>query len=70
MRSVHFYYPVGPEAEAVLTLLTRPERLERDMAALGRLAAGARPCSLIVDGTDGPFRQGQSAPCPSGALHF
>lgn len=62
----------GPlRAEAILTLVTRPERLARDRVVFERIAASMRTCSTVhrADG-EAPHTTGVGPRCPAEAVWF
>jgi hypothetical protein len=70
-RSVTARYMADIQAEAVLTLVTRPGRLAADMAAFAAAAASMRTCTTSFRNTDGSaFTIGTGAPCPEEARWF
>lgn len=71
---LHAYYPLGPPgrggenapSEAILRLVTRPDRLARDLVAFRRLAASVRTCSARWPAMSGrrPSVVGVGPRCP------
>jgi len=59
-------YRADVPAEAILTLVTRPERLARDLATFRRMAASLRTCSSLWPAVNGhrPFVVGVGPRCP------
>ena len=70
IRSVKAYYPADGESEAVLTLITRPERVRRDMPTFEAAAASFRTCKSIWKGPKRPFTIGYGVRCPRGSKWF
>ena len=70
VRSVTgLYDSVGAEAEAVVTLVSRPERLSRDMVAFRALARSLWACNGGWRRPDGSL-MGKGRPCPKGVRWF
>jgi hypothetical protein len=63
IRSVKARYFADTEAEAVLTLVTRPERLQNDMDAFKVTATSFRTCKSIWHGNKGQFTIGHGPLC-------
>jgi hypothetical protein len=70
LRSVKARYLADIEAEAVLRLVTRPERLRADMRTFERTAASFRTCKTVWHGPNGRFTVGQGALCPRSSRWF
>lgn len=70
-RSVTARYMADIEAEAVLSLVTRPGRLAADMAAFAAAASSMRTCTAAFRNEDGSsFTIGTGALCPEAASWF
>jgi hypothetical protein len=59
-------YKAGPQAEAVLTLVTTGDRLARDLKTFREVAATVRSCTSTVRAGQRKTRFGSGAPCPRG----
>jgi len=66
IRSVKTRYLADIEAEAVLTLISRPERLQNDMDTFQATAATFRTCRSIWHDGKRTFTIGQGQRCPRG----
>ena len=69
VREVRGRYVADIEAEAVLTLVTRPGRLEHDMAAFRLVAQGMRACNGGWRDAKG-VALGKGPACPKGVRWF
>lgn len=69
VRSVRGTYMSGSNAEAVLTLVSRPSRLARDMAVFQALAKSLRTCNGGWRKPDGSAI-GKRPACPKGVRWF
>jgi hypothetical protein len=71
-RRVEADYPIGAEHEgtAILTLVTRAERLARDMPAFAAAAASVRHCTRIIREGSRTYREGSGPPCPPEGSFF
>jgi hypothetical protein len=70
VRRVKARYSADIEAKAVLTLVTRPERLKGDMKTFTTAAASLRTCKSIWHGSKGRFTIGHGPLCPRSARWF
>jgi hypothetical protein len=71
-RRVEADYPIGAEQEgtAILTLVTRADRLARDMPAFAAAAASVRHCTRITREGSRTYREGSGPPCPPEGSFF
>ncbi|WP_395622262.1 hypothetical protein [Sphingomonas daechungensis] len=70
IRTIKALYVADLDAQAYLTLITRPERLRQDMATFQSTAATFRTCKTIWSEPKGRFSIGQGAACPKEARWF
>jgi hypothetical protein len=70
--SVTAKYQADTSAEAILTLVTTPDRLEGDLKKFRGLLESARICTATWHDDKGgaPFTMGSGPPCPKGARYF
>lgn len=70
IRSVRATYIADIPSEVLVTLVSTPERLNRDMDALKRIAGSLKACVATLRGPRGGFTIGRGKPCPSDARWF
>ena len=70
IRSVKARYFADEEAQAILSLITRTERLQKDMETFKTTAASFRTCKSIWHGPKGRFTIGRGALCPRRSRWF
>jgi hypothetical protein len=73
VRTVSARYFTDIEAKAYFTLVSKPNRLERDMASFRATAASFRTCSAIwydSDKKQKSFKTGRGPLCPSRSSWF
>lgn len=70
IRSVRATYIADIPSEVLVTLVSTPDRLGKDMDALRRVTGSLKACTATMQGPRGGFTIGRGKPCPPDARWF
>nr|WP_294847593.1 hypothetical protein [uncultured Sphingomonas sp.] len=70
IRSIRGTYIADIPSEVMVTLVTTPMRLKKDMDALKRVTGSLRACTAMLQGPRGGFTIGRGKACPAAAVWF
>lgn len=70
IRTIRGTYIADIPSEVMVTLVSTPQRLKRDMNALHRVTGSLRACTAMLKGPRGGFTIGRGKTCPSDAVWF